>query len=505
MAAQVTYEGLTAIGTIMWEWQQGIGRDFRVRLFQTALVLSTATTLADILAAEATFDGYAAQVWPGITDGFDVTTDEGFLTATSLTFTMTGSTTPNTVYGYAVTCTDGPGTERLLWCDLFPTPFAMIGAWQLDHHHAHAWFRHLTRLRGEANMAGKITDIGEYQILNLGLANLGDLTVHLVQAYFTELDAMTPADFTEATYPGYAPLGLVYAGMEALAPGGKQVGDYATLVFTCVSNALPNLIYGYYVEDALGNVLLVEAFAGHSTDEHQRGNRLDPNLNPGMVAGLAGVWRFFFLPLSLQSIDGFFQVRSRQVLIPFGCARACVSHQFGENTQRYTVGCSVGRGGVPHGVRDYHFAAFVCVHAQSCTQATHPQRSAFAVHGLPLLFLKITPLQLALPPASRTSRRSRRRLMNTTRGAAASRRCLRPLYSHSSKYASPVVTQPGPTRTSMSHTSSFPNARPESLAGGRCFHAKRSARGVDTDRQHEECVQAPGVTTLACVRLDGDA
>jgi hypothetical protein len=111
-------------------------------------------------------------------------------------------------------------------------------------------------------MAGKITDIGEFQILTLGLTGLGTLTVHLVQAYFAELDTMIPGDFTEATYDGYAPLPLVYSGMEPLDPGGKQVGDYATLTWTCTGSTFPNVIYGYYVEDSLGNVLLVEAFGG---------------------------------------------------------------------------------------------------------------------------------------------------------------------------------------------------------------------------------------------------
>jgi len=128
--------------------------------------------------------------------------------------------------------------------------------------------------RGNA-VAGKITDIGEYQITNLGLSGLGTLVCHLAAAYFVEEDAMTGADFTEANYDGYTPLPLTYLGMEPLDPGGKQTGDFDTLVFMCIGASVPNMIWGYWVEDVAGNVLLVERLSGGPRPMTDNGMHVD--------------------------------------------------------------------------------------------------------------------------------------------------------------------------------------------------------------------------------------
>lgn len=94
----------------------------KVRLFQNNIVPTPATTIADL--TEATFDGYAAStviVWSPA--GVD---DSGFALAIGdmKLFQMSGSTTPNLIYGYYV-CDDAGPPTKLYWAELLPTPKSM--------------------------------------------------------------------------------------------------------------------------------------------------------------------------------------------------------------------------------------------------------------------------------------------------------------------------------------------------------------------------------------------
>lgn len=91
-----------------------------LRLYQSTLVPGTQTTLADLVTAEATFDGYAAKT---------LVTDTGFINGNSqavaesqlLVFIPTGSVTPNTIGG--AWTDDGTGAMEI-WPLLAPVSLA---------------------------------------------------------------------------------------------------------------------------------------------------------------------------------------------------------------------------------------------------------------------------------------------------------------------------------------------------------------------------------------------
>lgn len=94
----------------------------KVHLFQNNIVPTPATILTDLV--EATFDGYAASA--AVTWGSVVVDPAGnaVVYGDAKTFTMTGSTTPNTVYGYYVTNSAGSTLEYL---ELFDSPVGFGG------------------------------------------------------------------------------------------------------------------------------------------------------------------------------------------------------------------------------------------------------------------------------------------------------------------------------------------------------------------------------------------
>jgi hypothetical protein len=72
----------------------------KLHLFQNNIVPSPASLLADF--TEATYDGYAAGSMP-LSGGPYRRTDNSFAIASTFSFNMTGSTTPNNIYGYYLT------------------------------------------------------------------------------------------------------------------------------------------------------------------------------------------------------------------------------------------------------------------------------------------------------------------------------------------------------------------------------------------------------------------
>lgn len=70
-----------------------------------------------------------------------------------------------------------------------------------------------------------------------------DVTLGLTQA---QIDALTQAGFTEATFTGYSAKALT-GGSWTTTPGDPGVGSYAEQVFTSTANQTVQTIYGYYV------------------------------------------------------------------------------------------------------------------------------------------------------------------------------------------------------------------------------------------------------------------
>jgi hypothetical protein len=94
----------------------------KVHLFQNDMVPTTASIIADF--TEATYDGYAALSTP-YGGGPYRETDGSFTIESSLSFSMTGSVTPNIIYGaYQL---DSTGAN-LIFAKRFDNPIAMVDA-----------------------------------------------------------------------------------------------------------------------------------------------------------------------------------------------------------------------------------------------------------------------------------------------------------------------------------------------------------------------------------------
>lgn len=96
-----------------------------VGLFQTDITVDRDTTLAELVAGIATFDGYAQEV---VTWGPATINDAGEIEFQGLVgeFRPTGSVTPNTIYGYYVQVPGGGGA--LLFAGRFDNPPLPMGS-----------------------------------------------------------------------------------------------------------------------------------------------------------------------------------------------------------------------------------------------------------------------------------------------------------------------------------------------------------------------------------------
>lgn len=97
-------------------------------LYQNALNPSFSNVIGDF--TEASFDGYAAigpVVW-GAT--FTDANGNANVVGQTLEYLMTGSATPNTIYGYYATQTVGSVVGALQYSEAFPTPVPMVLAFQ---------------------------------------------------------------------------------------------------------------------------------------------------------------------------------------------------------------------------------------------------------------------------------------------------------------------------------------------------------------------------------------
>lgn len=80
-----------------------------------------------------------------------------------------------------------------------------------------------------------------------------DLKLRLFENNYTPVEASVVGDFTEATFSGYAAITLTGASW-TLTTADPAVADYAQQTFT--ASAAGNSVYGYYVTNNAGTVLM---------------------------------------------------------------------------------------------------------------------------------------------------------------------------------------------------------------------------------------------------------
>ena len=86
-------------------------------------------------------------------------------------------------------------------------------------------------------------------------------SLHLFANNFVPQPGSVPADFTEATFDGYAALNITAWGTVHLLPSNQPaVAPTTTIAFTPTGSLTPNTIYGYYIKDPAGNIIIAERF-----------------------------------------------------------------------------------------------------------------------------------------------------------------------------------------------------------------------------------------------------
>jgi hypothetical protein len=112
-----------ALAQVMSAWKAVLNTTpgWKVHLFQNNIVPTQADTLATY--TEATFDGYAALIFTSLA-GPSRDTDGSFRIYNDAGWSQTGSTTPNTIYGFYVT----DHTGALIGAYRFATPVQMVDA-----------------------------------------------------------------------------------------------------------------------------------------------------------------------------------------------------------------------------------------------------------------------------------------------------------------------------------------------------------------------------------------
>lgn len=112
-------------------------------------------------------------------------------------------------------------------------------------------------------MAVTIPDVALVTTLEIERAdfNSGGTTMHLYANNYTPVAATVIGDFSEATFPGYAPAANDPYGAAAMVGAVAEI-DATEAVFTYGVGVGSEDIYGYWVEDAGGNLLYAERFPG---------------------------------------------------------------------------------------------------------------------------------------------------------------------------------------------------------------------------------------------------
>jgi len=84
--------------------------------------------------------------------------------------------------------------------------------------------------------------------------------VHLYQNDVSPSADSVPADFDEATYTGYAPAVVTLLGT-SYDDAGQACVEMAAVIFQPTGTAIPNVVYGYWLEGG-GDSPMVGAFMG---------------------------------------------------------------------------------------------------------------------------------------------------------------------------------------------------------------------------------------------------
>lgn len=100
-----------------------VGNVVKLHLYQSNTIPGPNDTISTY--TEADFDGYAAQSLVQLGSAFTNSDGAAEQDFQLLQFLDTGSTTPNTVYGYYVGLKIGAGAEQLIWSERFSSPATM--------------------------------------------------------------------------------------------------------------------------------------------------------------------------------------------------------------------------------------------------------------------------------------------------------------------------------------------------------------------------------------------
>lgn len=112
-------------------------------------------------------------------------------------------------------------------------------------------------------MALKVVNQAEVIILQAALNALApeDVDLRLYQNNHTPVDTDTEADYTEATFIGYAAI-AIDAAQWVFTPGDPAQAVYPTVHFESTAGGQNQFIYGYYITQRMsGKLLWAELFA----------------------------------------------------------------------------------------------------------------------------------------------------------------------------------------------------------------------------------------------------
>jgi len=116
-------------------------------------------------------------------------------------------------------------------------------------------------------MALVVPDEGEVALLDM-LVNgdtLANAELRLYENNLTPDEDTVYGDFNEATFTGYAAQTPTFGSASIVSHKGS-ISDTATRDFVCSTAGTPDVIYGYYVVDAVNNLVLwAERFASPIT------------------------------------------------------------------------------------------------------------------------------------------------------------------------------------------------------------------------------------------------
>lgn len=105
----------------------------------------------------------------------------------------------------------------------------------------------------------KVPDASEAILLGYIRAGLGATCVlRLFVNDHVPADADDETDYTEASFPGYAPVTLTSWGLVTTAAGTAQIAHPAASWTRSAGGGAGDQVYGYYVTDAAGDLLWSE-------------------------------------------------------------------------------------------------------------------------------------------------------------------------------------------------------------------------------------------------------